>query len=343
MKTPRLTIAAAPAADIPGLVLRPYAGEADIPHVVRIQNAEWAADGTRGHMTADEYVAWWGHANEKFDPARDVRLAELDGHVVAFGQSDWVDTTDGLREYRSSGAVDPEFRRRGIGSVMLADRMAAARSLDATYTDVDRPRLLGMWVDQRNVGGSALAERSGYEPARWFFDMERSITGELPEIEPLPEGLELRPMSADQAWVLWTADHEAFRDHWGGHDDSEANFRRWRESPEFDPTMFLIAWDGDQIAGGVLNTISPAENEALRMRRGWLESVFTRRAWRRRGLARNLIVRSFHLLRERGMTDAILGVDADNPSGALGLYESVGFAVTERSTAWRRPLEEVPE
>ena len=343
MKTPRLTIAAAPAADIPGLVLRPYAGEADIPHVVRIQNAEWAADGTRGHMTADEYVAWWGHANEKFDPARDVRLAELDGRVVAFGQSDWVDTTDGLREYRSSGAVDPEFRRRGIGSVMLADRMAAARSLDATYTDVDRPRLLGMWVDQRNVGGSALAERSGYEPARWFFDMERSITGELPEIEPLPEGLELRPMSADQAWVLWTADHEAFRDHWGGHDDSEANFRRWRESPEFDPKMFLIAWDGDQIAGGVLNTIYPAENEALGMRRGWLESVFTRRAWRRRGLARNLIVRSFHLLRERGMTDAILGVDADNPSGALGLYESVGFAVTERSTAWRRPLEEVPE
>ena len=331
---------AAPAADIPGLVLRSYAGEGDIPDVVRIQNAEWAADGTRGHMTADEYIAWWGHANEKFDPARDVRLAELDGRVVAFGQSDWVDTTDGLREYRTSGAVDPEFRRRGIGTVMLADRIAAARALDATYTDVDRPRLLGMWVDQRNVGGSALAERSGYEPARWFFDMERSITGELPEIEPLPDGLELRPMFADQAWELWTADHEAFRDHWGGHDDSEANFRRWRESPEFDPTMFLIAWDRDQIAGGVLNAIYPAENEALGMRRGWLDSVFTRRAWRRRGLARNLIVRSFHLLRERGMTDAILGVDADNPSGALGLYESVGFEVTERSTAWRRALEE---
>ena len=334
------TDTAAPAADIPGLVLRSYAGEADIPEIVRIQNAEWAADGTRGHMTADEYIAWWGHANEKFDPARDVRLAELDGRVVAFGQSDWVDTTDGLREYRTSGAVDPEFRRRGIGSVMLADRIAAARALDATYTDVDRPRLLGMWVDQRNVGGSALAERSGYEPARWFFDMERSITGELPEIEPLPDGLELRPMSADQAWELWTADHEAFRDHWGGHDDSEANFRRWRESPEFDPTMFLIAWDRDQIAGGVLNAIYSAENEALGMRRGWLESVFTRRAWRRRGLARNLIVRSFHLLRERGMTDAILGVDADNPSGALGLYESVGFEVTERSTAWRRALVE---
>ncbi len=334
------TDTAAPEAAIPGLVVRGYAGEADIPDVVRLQNAEWAADGVRTRMSVDEYVAWWGQANEKFDPARDVRIAELDGQVVAFTQSEWVDTTDGLREYRSGGAVDPAYRRRGIGSVLLADRIAAARALDATYTD-DRPRMLGTWIDQRNVAGAALAERFGYEPARWFFDMERPISGDLPSIEPLPEGLELRPMAAEQGWDLWTADHEAFRDHWGGHDDSEANFRRWRESPEFDPSMFLVAWDGDEIAGGVLNAIYLEENELLGLRRGWLDSVFTRRAWRRRGLARNLIVRSFHLLRERGMEIAALGVDADNPSGALGLYESVGFAVVERSTAWRRPLEEV--
>ncbi len=341
MKTPAQTdAAAAPAADVPGLVLRAYAGEADIPHIVRLQNAEWEADAVRGRVSVDEYAAWLRHPSEKFDPARDVRMAELDGQVVAFAQSEWVDTTDGLREYRSGGAVDPAFRRRGIGSVLLADRIAAARALDRSY-EGDRPRVLGMWIDQRNVAGSALGERFGYEPARWFFDMERSITGELPEVEPLPEGLELRPMSADQGWELWVADHEAFRDHWGGHDESEANFRRWRDSPEFDPSMFLVAWDGDEIAGGVLNAIFQEENETLGLRRGWLESVFTRRPWRRRGLARNLIVRSFHLLRERGMTIAALGVDADNPSGALGLYESTGFAVTERSTAWRRPLEEV--
>jgi mycothiol synthase len=331
-------LAARAAERVPGLALRAYAGEADIPEIVRIQNAEYAAVGTRGRVSVDEQVAWWGHPNEKFDAVRDVRIAELDGRMVGFAQSEWVDTTDGIREYRSGGAVDPDFARRGIGSMLLADRIAAARALDATYGDVDRPRVLGMWVDTRNTGGSALAERFGYEPARWFFDMERSIAGDLPEVEPLPEGLELRPMSADQAWELWSADHEAFLDHWGGHDASEASFRRWLESPEFDPTMFLVAWDGDEIAGAVLNAIYAQENLELGLNRAWLDSVFTRRRWRRRGLARNLIVRSFHLLRERGITLAALGVDADNPSGALGLYESVGFAVTERSTAWRRPL-----
>jgi ribosomal protein S18 acetylase RimI-like enzyme len=97
---------------------------------------------------------------------------------------------------------------------------------------------------------------------------------------------------------------------------------------------------GDQIAGGVLNTIYPEENEGLGLKRGWLDSVFTRRPWRRRGLARALIARSLAALRERGMTSAILGVDADNPTGALGLYEGIGFAVESRYTAWRKPMED---
>ncbi|MDQ3346144.1 MAG: GNAT family N-acetyltransferase, partial [Chloroflexota bacterium] len=81
------------------------------------------------------------------------------------------------------------------------------------------------------------------------------------------------------------------------------------------------------------------ENDELGLRRGWLESVFTRRQWRGRGLARALIGRSINLLAERGMDTAALGVDADNPSGALGLYKSCCFVVTERGSAWRKPLE----
>lgn len=102
----------------------------------------------------------------------------------------------------------------------------------------------------------------------------------------------------------------------------------------------MVAFDGDEIAGAVLNAIYAEENDALGVRRGWLDSVFTRRAWRRRGLAKTLIVRSLHLLRARGMEVAVLGVNVDNPSGALGLYESVGFVEVERTTAWQRSVED---
>ena len=332
------TDTAVSAGHLPGLVLRAYAGEADIPDLVRLQNAEWEADGTPARASVDEYRAWLSHPGEKFDSARDVCVAELDGQVVAFASWDWVDTRDGKREYRSGGAIHPTFRRRGIGTALLTRRIEAAHELDVAFP-TDLPKVLGMWLDVRNVAGTALARRFGYEPARWFFDMERRVDTDLPPIEPLPDGLELRPIADEHAWQLWQADHEAFLDHWGGHDDSEASFLRWRESPEYDPSLFLVAWDGDEIAGGVLNAVYAAENEGLGLNRAWLDSVFTRRAWRRRGLARNLIARSLHLLRGRGFTGAALGVDADNPSGALGLYESAGFAVTERSTAWRRPLE----
>jgi mycothiol synthase len=335
METTMKTDATAPTRG--GLVIRPYAGESDLDALVRIQNAEWAADGVRGRTTVEELRAWWGHPSEQFDPARDVSVVELSGEPVAFTQRDWIDATDGVREYRSRGWVDPAVRRRGIGTMLLARNEERCRALAAAQ-ETDRPRVLGMGGAETNAGAIALARRFGYEPVRWFTDMERSLLEPLPEPPALPEGIELRPVTDDLARTVWEADLDAFRDHWGGWDPSDASFRRWVESPEYQPHLALVAWDGEEVAAGVLNAIYPEENAELRVARGWLDSVFTRRAWRRRGLARALIVRSLHLLREHGMEVAALGVDADNPSGAFGLYESAGFAPTERYIAWRKPM-----
>jgi mycothiol synthase len=330
---------AATAAAIEGLVVRPYAGEADHPEIVRVQNAEYAADHVRGRVSVPETAAMLAHASDGFDPRRDVRLAELDGRVIGVAWTDWVDTTDGLREYRTRGYVEPAYRRRGVGGALFADGVRRIRELAATH-DIDRPKVLGTFTHAASAGGPVLAQRHGLETVRWFFDMECRLDGDLAEMPALPDGLEVREVGPDDGWAIWEADHDAFRDHWGGHDPSEANFRRWVDSPEFDPTLFVVAYDGDEIAAAVLNAIYPEENEELGIRRGWLDSVFTRRAWRRRGLARALIIRSQHLLRERGMELAALGVDADNPSGALGLYESVGFRATERTAVWRGPMPE---
>ncbi len=158
----------------------------------------------------------------------------------------------------------------------------------------------------------------------------------------MPDGIEVRAVQTEQLLQIWRADIEAFRDHWGGGDDSEEAFRRYQDAPDFDPSLWVVAWEGDEVVAAVVNTIYAHENEATGSRRGWLDSVFTRRAWRKRGLASALIARSLHVLAARGMDTAMLGVDADNPSGALRLYESFGFAVTERGQAWRKPMEEGP-
>ena len=335
-----LTDAAAGAAEIPNLVIRPYAGEADLPEIVRVTNAELAADGVRMRESVTTLAAEFRHASDAFDASRDVLLAELDGVVVGSVRVSWVDATDGKREYRSGGAVDPAWRRRGIGRALLhaARELMSAR---ASEHPTDRQTVAGMWINEKQVPRAALAKSEGYAPVRWFFEMERPLDL-LPELLPMPDGLEVRRVTVDDAPQIWRADHDAFQDHWGGWDPSEASMRRWIESEEFVPDLFVVAWDGDEIAGAVLNAIYADENAELGLRRGWLDSVFTRRAWRGRGLARALIGRSLHLLAERGMDTAALGVDADNPSGALRLYESCGFVVADRGSAWQRPLETDP-
>lgn len=332
------TDAAAWAAEIPGLVIRPFGGEADLADAVRVSNAEWAADRVSARASVEEQRAWWSNPSEQFDPARDVDIVELGGRIVAVAERSWNDASDGVREYRSRCWVDLSARRQGIGTAMLRRNEAKARELAVTH-DVHRPRAHGFGTADTSIGAPILAERSGYAPVRWFADMERSLSGVLPETPELPEGLEVRPVTADDAPAIWRADHDAFRDHWGGFDDSEASYRRWVESPDFQPERMVVAWAGEEVAAAVINAVFAEENRQLSLKRGWLESVFTRRAWRRRGLARALIVRSLHLLRDQGLDVAALGVDADNPSGAYGLYQSVGFRVTERFTQWRKPME----
>lgn len=324
-------------AAIPGLRLRPYAGEADLPEMVRITNAEAAADGLHHRTTVQEMASHYGHPSDAFQPERDVTIAELDGRVVGHANREVVDTTDGFREYRSDGEVDPAFRRRGIGSALLAENIRRHRERAAS-DPTNRERILGSWSWERQVGDGVLLESAGFEPARWFFDMVRPNLEDIAD-RPLPAGLELRTIDRSLARKVWDADVEAFEDHWGGFDSSEEHLQRWLDNPNMDLSMWVVAFDGDEVAGGIINVIDREQNAAVGVERGWLQSVFTRRPWRRRGLATALIAASLRVLRDRGMTSAALGVDADNPSGALGLYEGLGFAVDSRATAWRRSWE----
>lgn len=158
---------------------------------------------------------------------------------------------------------------------------------------------------------------------------------------PLPDGLEIRPIPRETAALrqVFDADVEAFRDHFGWSEGSDERFAAFLEEPETDPDLWLVAFDGAEVAGAVLNGIhvSPDGEQS-----GWLDSIFTRRPWRQRGLARALIARSLGLLRDRGLTDASLGVDLANPNQALALYESCGFRTVSSSTAYRKPLPASP-
>jgi len=167
--------------------------------------------------------------------------------------------------------------------------------------------------------------------------MRRALGDDIPEA-PLPDGIELRPVTPDLHRTIFAAESEAFSDHWGSQYWGDDVFRSTFARSELDTSLWVVAWDGDEVAGVVQNWVWPEENATLGVRRGWLHHISVRRPWRRRGLARAISAASLARLREAGLDDAMLGVDSENANGALGLYESLGFTVHQRSAVYRRSI-----
>jgi ribosomal protein S18 acetylase RimI-like enzyme len=169
--------------------------------------------------------------------------------------------------------------------------------------------------------------------------MVRPNLEDLPDA-PLPDGLEIRPVTPDQLRTIFDAEVEAFRDHWGSTDITEEHFRHFVEDPvEGRTELWRVAWDGDRVAGMVRGYVNEEENARYGRKRGYVEHISVGRPWRRRGLARALIAATITALREAGMTEGALGVDTQNASGALELYLRCGFQVASENAFYVKPFE----
>ncbi|MBM2842718.1 MAG: hypothetical protein HW404_555 [Anaerolineales bacterium] len=336
---------------IPGLRFRRPLGPSDYLPILEVYSAAASADGLDEVLTEADIAAFLESPIDS-DPARDVLIAEVEGRVVAYGWishrletsgdsaerlvGDSAERPVGDEIHSHRGYVHPSWRRFGLGSAMLqqAWRRAAERTVSPAPSST---RLLQTFALGTETGANALAQRFGYAAVRYAFKMRRDLALPIPE-RPLPAGIEIRPVRPEDWRPIWEAQRDAFADHWGYAPWPEEAYQRFLRFPHYDPSLWRIAWDSDQVVGTVLNYINEEENRVYDRRRGYTEDIAVRRPWRRRGLAGALIARSLETLRERGMDEAALGVDAENRTGALRLYEQLGYTVIQQWTVYRRPV-----
>ncbi|HSW43769.1 MAG TPA: GNAT family N-acetyltransferase [Patescibacteria group bacterium] len=327
---------------IPGLVVRPWRGDADFGPMAEARNAAFLTDGldetTTGEILGNEI-----RHDPRLNPTRDISIVELAGAAVGYAvRWRWVEEASGDAVLSHRCYLALVVRRRGVGRAILRANEASLAAESLAPTAGDGRRWFETWADDGAAGARALLAAEGYEPARWFFLMLRPSLEATPDVPP-PPGIEVRPVrDRAAAWPVMRADDEAFRDHWGYRPTLPEEIEGYLDDPRQDLALWQVAWDGDEVAGSVLPLIDAAENERFGRRRGWIDSVSVRRPWRRQGVARALLGRGLEALRERGMAEAVLGVDADNPQGALGLYESVGFELHRRSAVYRKPAPPAP-
>jgi mycothiol synthase len=321
---------------IPGLSFRGFRGEADYPLMLAIIDGSKEADGTERSETLEDIARNYCYLTN-CDPHRDMLFVDVDGQTIGYSRVWWQQEIKGRQLYQHFAFLLPEWRGKGIRRAMLRHNERRLRRIAASHPAVG-PRLFHADACETEVHWASLLASEGYEAVRYGFYMVCSDLEAIPDL-PLPDGLEVRPVQPEHYWPIWNAASEAFRDHWGETEWQEEWFQEWQEAPNFAPDLWQVAWDGDQVAGSVLSLVSEQENEEYDRKRGYLDGISVRRPWRRRGLARALIARSLRILKERGMTEAALGVDAQNPNGALQLYRSLGFQEVKRETVYRKAMD----
>ncbi len=324
---------------VPGLAFRGFRGEADYPGMLAAINASKVADQIERSDTLEDVARNYAHLHN-CDPYQDMIFAEIDGKTIGYGRVWWEINDEGNWLGFHLAFLHPAWRRNGIGTAVLHQnerrlRQIAEDLLAEGIINASTARLFEVTAEDTEVEKEALLLKEGYKAVRYGFYMRRPLS-EPVEVMPMPDGLEVRPVLPEHYRIVWDAAQEAFRDHWGYIPAPEEEYQKWLKDSSFDPSLLQVAWDGDQVAGMVLNFINTTENEEYSRQRGYTEGISVRRPWRKRGLARALLTCSLKMFQDMGMEEAALGVDSQNLSGALHLYESVGFRMFKREAIFRK-------
>lgn len=225
--------------------------------------------------------------------------------------------------------VHPRHRGRGLGGALLDAVEERAAEL-AAAGPAARAALV-VWCQAGDSARRASLDGRGFVKVRESFEM-RIDMHERPDPPAWPTGIVVRPLRVGRdERPVYEADQEAFAEHYLFESATFAEFHlRAFERAYSDPGLWLLAWDGEQVAGYVMAVIR--DDGAL------VDSIAVRRPWRRRGLGLALLQAEFRLLAERGQRVVRLFVDAQNATGAVGLYEKAGLRVVRRFDCLRKDL-----
>jgi mycothiol synthase len=293
--------------------------EADAAVVAALVTAAERADGIEEETTPADVLEGW----RRLDRDCDAWIVEqADGSLA--GYADATVIADG--RFRGDGYVDPVERGRGIGALLLG--LTEARALELAG---GRPAQVYNSVPAANEAAGSLLEGSGYALARRFFRMATTLDG--PPREPqLPAGIAARALDPDRDGpAVHAAMEECFVDHWEPVFVPYEAYRKTHfEGESFDPQLWVLATDGEEIAGVA----------ACRVRygRGFVDELGVRRPWRGLGLGLALLHLAFAAFWRHGERSVALSVDSDNLTGATRLYERAGMAVEFEVGIYRKEL-----
>lgn len=310
-----------------------YRGEADLSAIAALINTCQAANNLENRTTVAKLRE--NFADPTLDVAQDLRLwRDATNELIAFAEL-WRHASEQGLVGGLGFVIHPQAGDEGLADEILA--WAENRLLAAGH------HLSGAIVLHSGCRDTVTKRRSlllrlGFQPERYFWRLRRSLTTPIPKAT-IPPGWQIRSVTTHDAehWVEMF--NQTFVDHWNHAPVTVAEFRHWTAGANYDPNLDLVVETAEgQMVAFCYSAINPERNARLGLQEGHVGLLGTRRGYRQRGLARALLTESLLRLQLLGMTTATIGVDAQNPTGAVQLYESVGFQHDQSSTVFRKAM-----
>lgn len=271
-----------------------------------------------------------------FDPAEDIRLVFAPNGQMAGYIEVWT-TAKPLVHPWVWGRVDPDYEDMGIGTWLLhwAEQRALQELPNVPAGLRFAPRVGTLREAEKP---KRLFEEMGYQYIRSSYHMLIEMDSPVPEPE-IPEGITLRTYNpGTDAAAVYQAVEDSFRDHFGfveePFEEGLQRFKHFWENESSDPTLMFLAMDGEEIAG--INLCRPHSFDDPET--GWVGTLGVLRQWRKRGIGLALLRHSFNEFYRRGKHKVGLGVDAQNLTGALRLYENAGMHVHQAFDQYEKEL-----
>jgi len=316
------------------LLMRSYQGETDLEAIAKLYEDCERVDQSSYWTSVEDLRQFY--SSPGFDPALDLRLWENDqGQLIAVGglrQSKPGEPPEGFLGFR----VHPQFRGQSLEQDIIA--WGTQRLQDAYQHQPGEIKLRsGCRTEQHDR--VKLLEEWGFVADRYFFQMQRDLNQPIPQPQ-LPAGFVVRTLNAEQEAKAWVEMfNQTFIDHWNHHDLTMEEYHHYLKNPNYCPNLDLVATAADgTLAGFCEGQIYPYDNQRNGRNEGWINLLGTRRGFRQLGLGRAMLLTGMQRLKEEGMDIALLGVDSQNPSGALRLYESIGFQKRHTSISYVKCL-----
>ncbi len=270
--------------------------------------------------TAEDIQAEW----QSLDLAADTRVVFApDGQLVGYlGVSPGFVDVARTRRYvgiHSFSGVHPDFVGQGIGTALLRFAQTWA---EQQYL-VGSVRII-TWVNPRNERARRLLTREGFLPDNHSVVEMKILLTQEPALVQWPAGISTRTFRPGQDDTLVKATIEEAFDRPFTHWDQVYTNRA-----DFDPTLWHLAWDGEQLAGVLIGVPNPTL--------GWVDQLGVRPAWRKRGIGQALLQQAIRDFYQRGLRVVALSVSLNNQHGALRLYERAGMQIGSQIDRYSRP------